>query len=128
MSLVTTATEYFGYNTWLRRSTRAVLPEPTGPATPMRKGRFGLVIGSPLFIRALSLTLSHRFFDFVSRMCGVLFFGPNTHGQCGRVVNPRPYARAFTIRWIGMGRSFACAHLGRSEPAPLRRNGNGDGK
>ena len=52
---------------------------------------------------------------------GVNFEGPNTHGQTGRGVNPRPYACVFIVRRIGLGHSFACAHRGRSEPAPLRR-------
>src|SRR5271155_2697523 len=49
MSLVTTARLYFGQSLWLRRSTKAVLPEPTGPAMPIRNAREGteLVIFLP---------------------------------------------------------------------------------
>src|ERR1700722_10885172 len=39
MSLGTTARLYFGQRRWLRRSTRAVFPEPTGPAILTRKAR-----------------------------------------------------------------------------------------
>src|SRR5579872_7321621 len=40
MSLVTTAMLYRCCNSRLSRSTRAVLPLPTGPATPTRNARF----------------------------------------------------------------------------------------
>src|SRR5215210_2560832 len=38
MSLVITASEYSSLSHWLRRSTHMVLPEPTGPPTPIRMG------------------------------------------------------------------------------------------
>src|SRR5216684_8452110 len=39
MSLVTTARFTSGHKTWLSTCTSAVLPLPTGPATPARKAR-----------------------------------------------------------------------------------------
>src|SRR5258708_22660657 len=39
MSLVTTARLTDGHKTWLSTCTSAVLPLPTGPATPARKAR-----------------------------------------------------------------------------------------
>src|SRR5215813_10834894 len=44
MSFVTTARLYFGHNRRLSRSTSAVLPEPTGPATPTRNARCSDVV------------------------------------------------------------------------------------
>src|SRR5215472_6240568 len=40
MSLVTTARLYFGHSFRLSRSTSAVFPDPTGPATPTRNALF----------------------------------------------------------------------------------------
>ena len=44
MSLVTTATFTVSRSSWHSASTLAVLPEPTGPAMPMRTAPFGSIM------------------------------------------------------------------------------------
>src|ERR1700730_15099541 len=59
MSLVTTARLILGESARQRRSARAVLPEPTGPAMPMRNARVGCVAKSLLRLEQ-KITLGKR--------------------------------------------------------------------